>query len=127
MAYENKVEMLWIERFMKLLLFIILLSTFVMLIVTGKNYFDEDLNIQQKIADHYQIPQESVAGLQCYKGFLHYPNQGHFSGVLSFSPSIKCDISELKALKHNSYKTEFHIYVLILLLSLFFVWLFKKT
>ncbi|WP_029407272.1 hypothetical protein [Thiomicrorhabdus sp. Milos-T2] len=126
MAYQNKVEMMWVERFIKLLIAVVIIVTFIMTIYSGKLYFQERTQVKNNVAVYYQIPQESVAGLQCYKGLLHYPNQGNFSGLLSFSPAIRCHKEELEALKQNKYQTEFYLSVFIFLFSTGLGCLYRK-
>ena len=126
MAYQNKVEMMWVERFIKLLIAVVILSTLVMTIYSGNRYFQERTQVQNNVAVHYQIPQESLAGLQCYKGMLHYPNQGNFSGLLSFSPAIECDAEEFDSLRQNPYKTEFYLSAFLFLFSTGLGWLYRK-
>jgi hypothetical protein len=75
---------------------------------------------------HYQIPQESVAGLQCYKGLLHYPNQGNFSGLLSFSPAIQCHKEKFEALQQNAHQKAFYLSVFLFLFSIGLGWLYRK-
>jgi hypothetical protein len=126
MAYQNKLEMRWIERFMMVLMAIVMLGTFIMMIYSGKLYYQQSITVKHQIATHYQIPQESVAGLQCYKGFLHYPNSGAFSGLLNFSPGIQCHKPELEALKQNPYQTEFYLSVFMFLFSTGLGWLYRR-
>jgi len=126
MAYQNKLEMMWVERFMMVLLAIVMLGTFIMMIYSGKLYYQQSATVQLQIATHYQIPQESVIGLQCYKGFLHYPNLEFFSGLLNFSPGIQCDKSELEALKKNPFQAEFYLSVCMFLFSTGLGWLHRK-
>lgn len=126
MAYQNKTELLWIQRFMLMLLSIVMLSTLVMSIYSGKQFYQESVAIQHKVAQHYQIPKESAGGLQCFKGMLHYPNQGNFSGLLSFSPAIECDAEEFDSLQQNPYQTEFYLSAFLFLFSTGLGWLYIK-
>jgi hypothetical protein len=126
MAYQNKTELLWIQRFMLMLLSIVMLITLVMSIYTGKQFYQERATIQQKVSQHYQIPKESAGGLQCFKGMLHYPNQGNFSGLLSFSPAINCNNEKFEALKHNPYQTEFYLSAFLFLFAIGIGWLYRK-
>ena len=89
----------------------------------GTQFFAEQSKINQQISKKYSIPVESTEGIKCYKGHLHYSNQGNFSGLLSFSPSIKCDTKEFKTVSYNPFR---HAYILSLFLStisLMLVWL----
>ena len=126
MAYKNKIEMMWFERFMMMLLFIVMLSTLVMSIYSGKQFYQENSAIQHKVTQHYQIPKESGGGLQCFKGMLHYPNQGNFSGLLSFSPAIECDAEEFDSLRQNPHQTEFYLSAFLFLFSTGLGWLYRK-
>ena len=126
MAYKNKIEMMWFERFMMMLLFIVMLSALVMSIYSGKKFYQESTEIQQKVAQHYQISKESAGGLKCFKGMLHYPNQGNFSGLLSFSPAIKCDAEKFDSLLQNPYQTEFYLSAFLFLFSSGLGWLYRK-
>lgn len=125
MAYKNKVEIMWIERFMMALIFVSIILALYASVDSGKRYYGEANRIEQEISKHYQIPLESVVGLSCYKGLLHYPDQGLFSGLLSFSPAISCNKDELKALAHNQYQTEFYLNMLALLFAVGF-WLLGR-
>jgi hypothetical protein len=126
MAYQNKTELLWIQRFFMMLIIIVMLSTLVMSIYSGKQFYQESALIQQKVAQHYQISKESAGGLKCFKGMLHYPNQGNFSGLLSFSPAIGCDAEEFDSLQQNPYQTEFYISAFLFLFSTGLGWLYRK-
>jgi hypothetical protein len=126
MAYQNKTELLWIQRFLMMLIIIVMLSTLVMSIYSGKQFYQESALIQNKVVQHYQIPKESAGGLQCFKGMLHYPNQGNFSGLLSFSPAIGCDAEEFDSLQQNPYQTEFYISAFLFLFSTGLGWLYRK-
>lgn len=126
MAYKNKIEMMWVERFMKLLIAVVILAAFIMTIYSGKLYFQERTQVQNNIAVHYQVPKETVSGLQCYKGMLHYPNQGSFSGLLRISSTIQCHIEEFEALKQNQYQTEYYLFSFMFLFSISLGWLYRK-
>jgi hypothetical protein len=126
MAYENKTELLWIQRFLMMLIIIVMLSTLVMSIYSGKQFYQESTEIQQKVAQHYQISKESAGGLKCFKGMLHYPNQGNFSGLLSFSPAIECNAEEFDSLRQNPHQTEFYLSAFLFLFSTGLGWLHRK-
>jgi hypothetical protein len=109
-----------------MLIIIVMLSMFVMTIYSGKQFYQESVAIQHKVAQHYQIPKESAGGLTCFKGMLHYPNQGNFSGLLSFSPAIGCDAEEFDSLQQNPYQAEFYLSAFLFLFSTGLGWLYRR-
>jgi hypothetical protein len=109
-----------------MLIIIVMLSTLVMSIYSGKQFYQESTEIQQKVAQHYQISKESAGGLKCFKGMLHYPNQGNFSGLLSFSPAIECNAEEFDSLRQNPHQTEFYLSAFLFLFSTGLGWLHRK-
>lgn len=88
----------------------------------GLQFFAKQPEINLQIAKAYNIPIESTETLQCYKGHLHYHNQGNFSGLLSFSPNIKCDKAKFDELSYNEFKTPYAFSVFLSIVSLFLIW-----
>lgn len=89
----------------------------------GTQLFAEQPKINQQISKIYSIPIDSTEGTQCYKGHLHYSNQGNFSGLLSFSPNIECDAEEFKTVSHNPYRHAYILSLFVSIMSLLLIWL----
>jgi hypothetical protein len=68
-------------------------------------------------SETYGISLDVVDSIQCYKGYLHYPNSDMFSGLLTLSPSIHCDSETLKQQKENRYSFEYSATIFSLLIS----------
>jgi len=89
----------------------------------GTQFFAEQPKINQQISKTYSIPIDSTEGAQCYKGHLHYSNQGNFSGLLSFSPNIECNAEEFKTISHNPYRHAYILSLFLSIMSLLLIWL----
>ncbi|MBD3821427.1 MAG: hypothetical protein IE914_04075 [Thiotrichales bacterium] len=118
MGYQNITELLWLERFFKLVLWILLATSVAMTIFYGAKFMSEKTVIEKRISDTYKVPLESAHSLQCYQGYLHYPNQGNFSGLLAFTPNIPCNAKELSALSSNQYSPWLKTYGLLSLVAI---------
>jgi hypothetical protein len=125
MAYQNKKELIWIDRFLKLILFLSTILALVLSVQFGMKFNEEKLEIKKTLAETYHISLDSTYGVQCYNGYLHYPNQGNFSGLLAFSPSIKCNLNEFKTLTENKYTVWFTLSILSTAFSLLLAWATK--
>lgn len=125
MSYENTKEILWIERLMKLLSWMVLLTSIVMTWNYGSSFFDRANQIEANLSNQYKVPVEVAGTLKCYKGYLHYPNTGTFSGLIAISPNIQCSEDNFKKDRFNDYTSPFLLSALCLLISIFFIKVFS--
>lgn len=126
MGYQNTTELLWLEGFFKLVLWILLATSVVMTIFYGAKFMSEKTVIEKRISDTYKVPLESAHSLQCYQGYLHYPNQGNFSGLLAITPNIPCNSKEFNELSANQFDAWFAIFIILTLISFGLVHIMKK-
>jgi hypothetical protein len=101
MAYQNTQEIIWIERVFKVMILGIFIWSIWALYKYAPSYYEEQKHIEFRLAETYGFSQEIAETVQCYKGYLHYPNIGVFSGLLAVTPSISCDTDTLKQQKEN--------------------------
>ena len=126
MSYQNTQEIELIERVMHLGAWGILLISMAMTWSYGGKFFDTASQIGIEVAKTYEVPVEVTSSLRCYKGYLHYPNTGVFSGLVAISPNQKCEASVLKQQKHNEHSIMFLLSVFFVFMSLLFVYFFSR-
>jgi hypothetical protein len=126
MSYQNTQEIILIERVMRLLAWGVLLTAMVLTWSYGSKFFDTASQIDIEIAKKYEVSVEVAGSLTCFKGYLHYPNIGTFSGLVAISPNQECEARVLKQQKHNEYSTMFFVSLLSVFLSLLFVYIFSR-
>ncbi|WP_029408533.1 hypothetical protein [Thiomicrorhabdus sp. Milos-T2] len=76
MAYQNPQEIIWIERVLKTVLVGIFIWSIWMISQYAPSYYQEQKQIEVKLAETYGISLDVAESIQCYKGYLHYPNTG---------------------------------------------------
>ena len=103
------------------------LATLVVLTITlGIYHSNESSKVANQLAEEYGISLDMAYGLQCYKGSLHYPNQGNFSGLLPVIPRTQCNLENFEVKSHNKYKIWFGISLLTTIFSILIIWGFKS-
>lgn len=103
------------------------LATLAILTITlGIYHSNESSKVANQLAIEYEISLDMAYGLQCYKGSLHYPNHGSFSGLLPVLPKIQCDMEKFEIKSHNKYKIWFGISLLSTIMSILIIWGFKS-
>lgn len=122
MAYKNTQEIIWIERVFKTVLVGIFIWSIWAISQYAPSYYQEQKQIETKLAETYGISQDVVSTVQCYKGYLHYPNSAMFTGLLAVTPSIRCNAEILKKQKGNRQKFDYFASVFISVISLL-LWL----
>jgi hypothetical protein len=125
MAYQNPQEIIWIERVLKTVLVGILIWSIWAISQYAPSYYQEQKLTEVKLTETYGISIDVADSIQCYKGYLHYPNSEMFSGLLAVSPSIQCDSATLKQQKENRYSFEYFGSIFISLISVLFLFVFK--
>lgn len=108
--------------FLKTLLVILATLT----IILGTYHSNESSKVAEQLTEQYALPLDMANGLQCYKGTLHYPNQGNFSGLLPVTPRIQCSLEDFEAKSHNKYSIWFGMSLLSTLFNLLIIWLVKS-
>lgn len=126
MSYQNTQEIELIERVMHLGAWGLLLISMAMTWNYGGKFFDTARQIDIEVATKCEMSVEVAGSLTCYKGYLHYPNTGAFSGLVPINPKQECNAEVLKQQKHNEYSTMFFLSVLSVFLSLLFVYIFLR-
>lgn len=126
MGYQNTTELLWLERFFKLVAWILLATSVAMTIFYGAKFMSEKTVIEKRISDTYKVPLESAHSLQCYQGYLHYPNQGNFSGLLAITPNIACNSKEFSRLSANQFGVWLTSYIILAVISLGLIRIMKE-
>lgn len=124
MAYQNKQEIIWIERVLKAVLVGILIWSIWAISQYAPSYYQEQKLTEAKLAEAYGISLDVAESIQCYKGYLHYSNSEMFSGLLAVSPSIQCDAADLKQQKENRYSYEYFASIFISLISVLLLLIF---
>jgi hypothetical protein len=127
MVYQNPQEIIWIERVLKTVLVGIIVWSIWAIFQYAPSYYKEQKLTEAKLAETYGISLDVAGSIQCYKGYLHYPNSEMFSGLLTVSPSIQCDSETLKQQKDNRYSFEYFASIFILLISVLFLFVFKVS
>ncbi|WP_040727388.1 hypothetical protein [Thiomicrorhabdus sp. Kp2] len=125
MAYQNTQEIIWIERVLKTVLVGIFIWSIWAISQYAPSYYQEQKQIEVKLAETYGISQDVVSTVQCYHGYLHYPNSEMFSGLLAVSPSIQCDSATLKQQKENRYSLEYFASIFISVVSVLLLFAFQ--
>lgn len=126
MAYPNKKEMVFIYRFMTYLSLLALTVSMAMTWVYGTKFYKVANQNKVLISDIYGVPIEVANSLVCFEGYLHYPNQGNFSGLLAISPNKQCDKAELEKQKYNQYFRVFVLNMILMFTSIFLTIQFLK-
>lgn len=108
--------------FLKTLLVILVTLT----IILGTYHSNESAKVASQLAEQYELPLDMAYGLQCYKGTLHYPNEGNFSGLLPIVPRTLCNLEEFEIISHNKYSVWFGISLISTLFSLLIIWVVKS-
>ncbi|WP_029406954.1 hypothetical protein [Thiomicrorhabdus sp. Milos-T2] len=98
----------------------------ILTIILGIYHSNESSKVAEQLTEQYLLPLDMAYGLQCYKGTLHYPNQGNFSGLLPVTPRIQCSLEDFEAKSHNKYSIWFGISLLSTLFNLLIIWLVKS-
>ncbi|QCU91000.1 hypothetical protein [Thiomicrorhabdus sediminis] len=127
MAYHNTQEIIWIERVFSVFSFAIVIWSIWAISQYAPQYYQEQNAIKAKLAENYGVSEDVVASLQCYRGYLHYPNSGVFSGLIAISPSKPCDLEIFEQQHHNPHSFEYFISVLAGLISVLFLFVFRST
>jgi hypothetical protein len=129
MAYHNTKEIIWIERVFRVVSFSIVIWSIWAVLQYAPRYYQEQKVIEAKLAENYGISTDVVSSVQCYRGYLHYPNAGAFSGLIAVSPRKSCDLEVFEQQRHNPYTFEYFASVLAGLISVLFLFAFrnKKT
>jgi len=125
MAYNNTQEIIWIERAIVSVITIIFLYSVWSVFQYAQIYKKTEREIETKIAEVYNISQEVSASVDCYKGYLHYPNSGAFSGSILLSPSVQCDLKELEELRENPHSFDYYGSLLISIGTLISLLIFR--
>ena len=125
MAYQNKQEIIWLERLSKTILVGILIWSIWAVSQYAPSFYQEQKLTEAKLADTYGISLNVVESIQCYRGYLHYPNSEMFSGLLAISPSIQCDSATLKQQKENRYSLEYFASIFISAVSVLLLFAFQ--
>lgn len=125
MAYQNQQEIIWIERVSKTILFGIFIWSIWAIYQYVPSYYQEQKLTEAKLVEIYGISSGVADSIQCYKGYLHYPNSELFSGLLAVTPSIQCGSTTLKQQKENRYSFEYFTSIFISLVSVLLLLAFQ--
>jgi len=74
--------------------------------------------VQHEIAEFYHIPLAGADDAVCHNGMLHYQNVGAFSGVLTYSPVIRCSKGELQQMKGQDHRNVTLLSMLMILMGM---------